>query len=353
MATLETRNGRTTARIRRRGHNLARTFDTRALAKKWADDTERDIDRGALVDHAEIRATSVADVLRRFDVEVAPKRKGWKWESNRIKVFLKEPWAPLALDQDIPEALRQWRDRQLLKVKPQTVNRDLNLIAGVFTYADKEWGIKVPNPAHHVKRPAAPSGAREVTWSDADLALFKEHLRYDEATGPRSATQEVAWVLVLAHLLGLRRGSLCATQHAWIDLPARCIHYPADVVKNGEPYDCPVSREAERVLTILMARPLERGGALIASSKDTITSLFIRARKALVRAHPELPHLARLTIHDQRHTYTTKVVTKLGGAGLTGDIAKLNLLKMTGRKSMASLQRYFNPKAEDLASFLD
>lgn len=356
MATYQIRNGRTTATVRKgpyKRHPLSRTFPTKALAKQWADEVETDVDRGALVDHAEIRDTTVGDVLKRFDREVVPTRKGWRWERNRINVFRGEPWASQALNQDIPAALRRWRDRRLKEVSPQTINRDLNLIGGVFTYARKEWGLKIANPAHDVQRPAAPSGMREVTWSDADLELFKQHLGYDETTGPRTATQEVAWVLVLAHLLGLRRGSLCATQRAWVDLPARCVHYPDNVVKNGELYDCPLSREAERVLKILMDKPLEPGDRVISTSKDTITSLFIRERKSLVKAHPELPHLATLRIHDQRHTYTTRVVTKLGAMGMDREIAKLNLLKLTGRKSMTSLQRYFNPKAEDLATFLD
>lgn len=343
MATYQTRAGRVTATVRKKGHpQVSRTFPSKTLAEQWAAEVEGDIDRGSLVNHAEIRDTTVAQVLRRFDKEVVPTRKGWRWERNRINVWLKEQWSLLSLHQDIPEALRRWRDRRLVEVSPATINRDLNLLGGIFTHARTEWGIKIDNPAHNVKRPQAPSGMREVTWPDADIARFLQHLEFDETVKP-SATQEVGWAMRLLRLLGVRRGSLCATRLEWIDLPGRCIHYPPDVVKNGEAYDCPLSREAEAALRVLMGHR-EGEDKLFHSSADTITTLFIRARHELAVAHP---HVAKLRLHDLRHTWTTAVVSS------PKRIDQLTLLKLSGRKSLTTLARYYNPKAEDLAALMD
>lgn len=348
MATFQTRNGRTTATVRKQGRkSISRTFDTRALAEHWAREVERSVDLGSLVDHAELRSTTVGDLLRRFDREVVPHRKGWRWEANRIKNYLLEPWALLALDKDIPEALRQWRDLRLRQVAPQTVNRDFNLLGSVFTHARKEWGIVLDNPVHQVKRPKAPSGARDVTWTDEELELFLDHLKFDSAVAPLTSTAYVGWVLKLARLLGLRRGSLCATKLAWIDMPNRCIHYPAGVVKNGEAYDCPVSKAAGEVLEALVAHRIGQE-RLIEPSADTITTLFARVREVIAKDHPQVK---RLTLHDQRHTWTTRVIES--GLAKGRPIDQITLLKMSGRKSVKELARYYNPKASDLADLMD
>ena len=55
-----------------------------------------------------------------------------------------------------------------------------------------------------------------------------------------------------------------------------------------------------------------------------------------------------LRLHDQRHSWTSEMVPKIAAKGGT----QFDMLRITGRKSLKSLARYYNPKAEDLAKLL-
>ena len=48
---------------------------------------------------------------------------------------------------------------------------DDDLLGGIFTHARKEWGIRIENPAHQVKRPSAPSGARGQSLVEFSIVL--------------------------------------------------------------------------------------------------------------------------------------------------------------------------------------
>lgn len=367
---------------------LVKTFPKRdlALARQWGLDRESELARGAQVDHRAIRATQVKDLLARFRDEVCPTRKGGRWETNRLNAYLREPWAYLMLDDDIASALTVWREERIRPknggkgIKPQSFNRDYNLLRAVFKAARLDWNIKIANPMEDVRRLKVEGGGRKTTWTPEDSQLFATHLGFDEDKPPFTSREELAWALVLADETGVRRGALALTEIAWVDLSRRCIHYPANVIKNGETYDCPLSRTAMRLIEKLIEhrkaplppgtnqdgdRPWLRRGQqrigdssrrhrLFHSSPDTLGNRLAEARAELAKLHPEqAEHLLDLDLHALRHTYTTRLVSKLRATKMDETVQKINLLAITGRKSLRELQGYFHPEAEDLAGFLD
>ena len=341
------KNGRVPVQVRKAGHApIHRTFAKASDAKRWARDIESKIDRGSTADHREIGATMVRDLLRRFLTDEVPKRRGWRWEKNRILRYLEQPWAWLSLRQDIASALRVWRDDRLRTVTPQSVNRDFNLLGSIFTHAAKEWGIAVANPVHQVKRPTVVGGKREVVWTDSEFESMMSRLGFDiaSASAPVTAQDFMPWVMEILRTTGLRLGSVCSIRMDQIRLADSMIAFDPNQVKNGEPFDCPLGGKAKVVLGRLVdLRAGER--RLVPFSSDSIGNRYRTFRDAFEAADPT--RRKGLRIHDIRHTWTTKTVS----SGKVPTV--LELMKITGRKDMKSLAVYFNPSAQDLAKMLD
>jgi len=177
MASFSQRNGKWRALVRcRNTPPISRTFRLKSEAERWARGMEDQIESGVAGNLRELRYITVADILTRYRDEVSPHKKGWKFESDRIRAFLREPWAKLDLTADIPAALRQWRDRRLQEVKAETVLREIGLIGPIFTHAITEWGLPLSvNPVHQVKRPEAKRNERDRLWSDADMLISVEN----------------------------------------------------------------------------------------------------------------------------------------------------------------------------------
>jgi hypothetical protein len=92
MANFQKRAGAWRALIRRKGYPAtSNTFDTKAEAEAWARKTESDIDRGQHVDHRAAKIISLADCLRRYEVEAGGADKILDWLSS-------EPEAPSVFD---------------------------------------------------------------------------------------------------------------------------------------------------------------------------------------------------------------------------------------------------------------
>jgi hypothetical protein len=75
------------AQIRRSGYPaLAKSFATRADAVAWAREKERSIDRAELPPCIkELKRLTVADLLRRYELEITPRKRGAVFERSRIR----------------------------------------------------------------------------------------------------------------------------------------------------------------------------------------------------------------------------------------------------------------------------
>lgn len=90
MATLEKRGEFWRVKVRRTGFpTQSRTFDNKALAQRWAREIENEMDRGDFVDRTEAEKNSLAEVLKRYQREVSPTKKGADSEDYRIDSILK------------------------------------------------------------------------------------------------------------------------------------------------------------------------------------------------------------------------------------------------------------------------
>ena len=78
------------AQVRRSGYPaLTKSFATRADAVAWAREKERAIDRAELpTDIKELKRLTVADLLRRYELEITPRKRGAAFERSRIRQLL-------------------------------------------------------------------------------------------------------------------------------------------------------------------------------------------------------------------------------------------------------------------------
>lgn len=338
MASITKYRGNTwRAIVRRTGYkSVSSTFPTKSLAEAWARKIEGEMDRKV---YREIRAQStdtVRAVFEKFRDEVTGSRRGGRWDALRINCLLRSiDFAERRLDQLTPEDLRDWRNQRLTEVSPPTVNRELNLISGIFSHAIKEWSAPMPqNPVHLVSRPAGSNKARSRRFTQAEIDLLLKASDWDEAKRPTTGREYVGWAVLLAVETAMRLGELTSLRAKDFDPNNRAVHL--ELTKNGDARSVPLSTKAMKWLGIL-TQDLQPDDQVIPLTAGSLGVYFRDAR--------EVAGLDDLHFHDTRHEAATRLSKKLSNV--------LELSAVTGHRSLASLKRYYNPTAAELASKLD
>lgn len=334
MATFRKRGDTWLAEIRRKNHPyISKTFPTKRAAQIWASEVEHTMDNRGRVSADK---TKLADLFARFAEEVSPTRKGERWEQVRIRFFLKRrEFAGLTVATCDDRVIRQYRDARLKEVSPSSVNREMNLLAGIFSHAIKEWGLRATNPVSTVGRPVGHDRARNLRWSDNDIAKILEASGFQEDVRPKVGREYVGWAVLLLVETAMRLGELCAVKVGDVHLVDRWLRVHDS--KNGDPRDVPLSPRACELLECLVRgrAPEEK---VIPVTSDTLGLYFRRERAKVKLSTPGL------RIHDIRHEGTSRLATKFSNV--------LELSAVTGHRSLQSLRRYYNPKASDLAKRL-
>ena len=339
-------SGKWKVQIRRNQRAGARgvyeTFDTWAEADEFHNKWQHQIDKGDNPSYNKLAETTVADVLRWYRDEVAPGRKGWKFECDRIRAYLREPWSRMSLAGNVPAALHDWARKREKEVKAATVDRDLTQVSLIFTKAvTRHFLVPYVNPVSMVERPRGADIRRDVTWTADDLDLFLDYYQFDPEAKPTTMEAYTPWFLLLLRHTGLRSVNAHQIGPSRFDLSVPCIRYEADEVKNGHKWDCPLNAEAVAIIGKLLEH---RGDCprLIPTALRSLGTFYRNARNELAKTHP---HVSGLRMHDLRHTWTTELWDELPAQFKDTP----TLLKITGREDVKSLARYINPTAAQLS----
>lgn len=323
MASIRQRNGRWQARIIRKGHSsVAKTFNTKQDAERWARATEVALDQGLLTETVKPAGVTLAELMSRYVREVTPRMKGAKDDSIRLNALMRHAICELPVAKVTPRLIAEFRETRLKDVSPGTVIRELAYLSAIFNHARREWALGVDNPVSKVRKPSAPVGRDRTLSADEEVDLM-EALR---PIGRRSP-----WMLPLVQLAletAMRRGELLSLHRSDVDLRRR-IAILADT-KNGHRRIVPLSTRAVEVIESL---PRSECGRLIPISFFAVAAAFGRA---VSRAG-----IVDLRFHDLRHTAITRMADKLPNV--------IELAAVSGHKSLRMLQRYYHPKPEELA----
>lgn len=323
MAAYQERNGRIRAIVRRKGLPAqSQTFARKTDAVKWARKVESEIDEG---DYQIPLKTTVRELLQRYRDEVSPTKAGARWEITRIELLLRETFVDKPLH-DCVDAICDWREKRAKQVQASSLNRELNVLSGVFTYAIKRWRVKLrANPIKAVVRPPKTKARNRRVASQELAALW----RFFGLQSPRASRQYVPWMFEFACETGLRLGELCRLRWTDVDVFAHTAYVLPG--KNGDDRYALLTERAEELLGGL-PRLDDRVFPVNAGS---IGVEFRDACKAL--------GVEDLHFHDSRHEATSQLAKRL---------SLQELAAVIGHRDYKSLQTYYNPTPAELASKL-
>ena len=373
-------NGKWQARVERVGYPpQSETFQTKSAATAWGRATEREMDTGAFINRDDAERTTFGAAAARYDREVLPSKRGAAQDQMRL-ARLAEHFGKYSLASISSSKIAEYRDDRLKAVSAQTTVHELGLISRVFKACAMDWGIALPHgiPTALVRKPKV-DNARERRLEKGEEALLLGALHECKTPWPAAA-------FVLAVETAGRQGELLSLQWKEVDLKRRTARLrgrDGGLTKSGADYrDVPLSSAAVALLEslprnlrgkvlplsqnalqlsyeraiqrgrqthihgVLKARLLDDGMAkadidqeirsLIYKRKDPLTSTL--EVLADIEAHDCM--LQNLTFHDLRHEATSRLAEKL---------AMHELMKVTGHSSSRMVNRYYHPRAEDLA----
>lgn len=339
MASIKQYRGKTwRAVIRKAGYRTtSKTFDTKVQATAWATATEAAMNAREHRDiTVEARSTTVRDLFDKFLRDVVPHRKGKRWEKVRINMILRiADFSDRRLDQLTPSDLREYRDLRLKTVSNASVNRELNLISGIFSHAIKEWEAPLrDNPVHLIKRPAGQGKERNRRWTPTDVEALLKAAEWDIGTKPKHGRDYVPWAVQLGIETAMRLSELCALRVGHCHIDERYVLVAES--KNGDARQVPLTKFAQQLLLALVEGK-GSGDRVFPLSSDSLGEYFRELRQKA--------GLVDIRFHDTRHEAATRLSKKLANV--------LELSAVTGHRDLKSLKRYYNPTASELAQKLD
>jgi integrase len=324
MASIRNRNGKWQARITRKGEQpVAKTFQSKQDAERWARQIETDIDKGSYTNQVLADKSLFKDVIERYIQEITLKTRSMREDTFRLRALARHPIASLKMTALTPIRVAEYRDERLQIVSTGTVIRELSYFSSIINHARREWGINISNPIPLVKKPTAPIGRNRILSTDELNRLF-------EALKPRVKNANI-WVLPLTKFAletAMRRGELLGLHWEQIDMRKRIAYIP--LTKNGTSRLVPLSHAA---IEILSSMPRNLKGQVFPLNKTTLSAAIERARK---KAKLEDFHF-----HDLRHMAITRLAEKLPNL--------IELSAVSGHRSLSMLKRYYHPNAELLA----
>lgn len=330
------------AKIRRKGLPIiAGTFDSVKEAKEWLSQTENKVKKGQYVQEQQPEKTTLYELIEQYKCQRLPQLKNEEKDSIMLSRLQRDPMARLTLDCLSPSVLVQFRDKRLAQgLANSSVVRDLAQISAVINYGRKDLLIEMSNPVSGIRRPRLGKGRdRRLSAEEQERLLYelKSHSLEDDRDDGKKYRSGCLneWILPIvkfAIATAMRKSEILKLKWADVDLEKR-VALLFDT-KNGTDRGVPLSSAAVQILRSL---PKEEEGDntdyVFKTTSEAVKKAFERARKRAM--------LDDLRFHDLRHEATSRIANKLPNV--------VELSSVTGHKSLAMLQRYYHPRAEDLA----
>jgi integrase len=324
MATFTKRGKKWQAQVSIGETRTAKTFTTKLQAELWAEQKEAEL-QGL----ASGRRT-LYQLMEAYLEDVVPKKRGKRWDTNRIRRFMDElSFVKRPLDEIRPEDWQKWRNTRLKAVQPATVRRDMNLASAVYQYAILELRWATTNPVRLVKRPED-AKSRKQRIDDTQIEAILKALDFDNQG--RRARDRVGLAFQFAIETAMRAGEI--VNLTWEHVHPKHVHLP--LTKNSQSRDVPLSPKAREIIETL--RPLRKhlGEHVFSLTSQTLDVHFREARNKA--------ELGFIRFHDTRREGTSRLAKKL----------PVELLaKVTGHTDLRILLKtYYAPVMSEVADML-
>lgn len=320
MPTYQTRNGRTRAIVRLKGHKpVSKTFLTKTKAREWATKTEAAMLSG---DHVEPTKITVRQLLERYGEQVATD----KWTKNRLRQIARDGGFADATLNECEDLIAEWVERRRKEVAANTVIRETVVVSAVFTHAIRRWKIKMRhNPMRNIDKP--PKGKhRRRRVDDKELARLWNHFGL---SAPTLLRHYVPWVFEFACETGMRLGEI--TRLTWDDIHIKERWAFVAKSKNGDERHALLTTRAVELLSLLP----KSNTRVFPVNVNSLGTEFREALKTL--------GITNLHFHDSRHEACSRLCKFL---------TVMELAAVIGHRDLKSLMVYYNPTPAELASKL-
>lgn len=322
--------------VRRPGHKpRSATFKKLRDAERWGRTIESEMDRKVYLAPTGIRANKV---FEKFRDEVCPTRKGCKWETVRINRLLRTcSWLVKPVEDVDRFDIQAFKEERLLSVSNASVNRELNLISGIFQYAMKEWGIALRvNPVHEVARPPkTPARLRRVAASEEEKVRAEFDITKPPRRGYGAVRDTVPWMFLIAIETGARMSELLRLE--WKDVHLDESWFWIADSKNGDPRVVPMSEKAEAMFQALHDAPQS-------DLKGRVFPINILSFGATYRKWCKTNGVVDLHFHDTKHEAASRLAKELDPR---------DHAKMLGHRDLnTTLNVYYNPSPVELVTKL-
>ncbi len=307
----------------------ARRNEASALIAKGIDPRE-----AKKATQAKKQALTLADIIRVFILKESPSHKGHRWEVVRLNKIMRDfpGLCGLPVTELHQRHMIHFRDSRWQEVSGDSVNREMQLLGGVFRYAIREMHVMTDSPLKDVRRP--PKGKpRERRITQGEIDRICTACKYHPEQPPILHKQQTAWAFLFAIETAMRAGEICGM--TWEHVHAKHVHLPDS--KNGDSRNVPLSLKARELLNQVKALDTER---VLTVDADSMCSLFYAAKETAGFTKDDDLHF-----HDSRHEATTRL------AQIFPNVA--DLAKITGHKDLKRLLTYYNPTASELAERLE
>lgn len=329
MATIRKLRGRWQAQVRRRGMKLrCKLFDTKIEAEKWARDLEAQVDRfGAAPDAKILETTTLGALLKRYQQEVSPLKRGSVQEIQRSDVLRRHDLSYRTMIGLSQQDIASFRDERLQSVAPSTAVRELAILSHVLGVAMRDWGLPLAkNVVKLVRRPVIRNErSRRLTINEEQRLLDA----CDTGKIPFTRT-----LLIVAIETGMRRGDLFGLK--WSDFSHNRRVLSLTLTKNGSSFEVPLSQRAFEALKDCATRPEVDKAAIFPMRAGTLEQAW---RRLLKRSC-----VTALRFHDLRHEGVSRLFER-----------RLNVIEVSsisGHKELRMLKRYTHLSADDLVARL-
>jgi integrase len=317
MARIRKRGDRHHVEIRRKGHPpIYGNFPTKAEAKEWAAERERELRHGTVTIAHKRTLRELLDAYSAI--------RSREWDKKRLLWMSQQPIAATQLRDLTPEVLEKWRDARLETVSAETVRRDLTLLSGALSRARDVWKWVADNPLRLVKRPE-PGDSRERIATQEEIETICYVAGYELGTAPETKTARVAAAFCFAVETGLMPVEISRLNRSWI-VGSACI---CPKVKTRPKRQVPLSSRAKQIL-----KDVDYDFRLDPSAIDALWREKIRPRAAC----------EGLNFYDSRATAFTRLAKKF---------EVLELAKISGHRDINRLLAYYRESGEELAKRLD
>lgn len=217
-----------------------------------------------------------------------------------------------------------YRNERINAVSGSTVRLELQLLSRLLRWAADEKGVACTDVVAGVKLPEA-GKAREEIIEPLQLEMILSF-----------ASDKSKPIIELAYETAMRRNEILAITPYMVDLDKRIIRLMDNQTKNGEARKVPLTTKACEMLRVL-CDGRDRHARIFDLTPYAVTQAFRRAAR--------LAKVYNVCFHSLRHTAITRAAEK--------GLSTVQLMAVSGHKTITMLSRYSHIKPENIAHLLD